>query len=178
MRTWIALLMVLLEVAAPAGSACAQTVDIMLTNPVVTASPGESLTFSGSLTNLHFEEVEITGSLLNLTGSWATDDSPFLLNAPLTLLPASPSGNFEMFTVQVDAGAVPDVYTGTFQVLGGPLGSGAANVLGTASFSIDVRAVPEGDSLTLLLGATPVLACALWHRRRRLQTTEIPSMVI
>lgn len=170
MRTWITLMLAVLAAFAAPGAARAQTVDITLTQTAVSGNSGDTFTFGGSLTNLAFEEVEINGSLLSLVGAFTTDDSPFLVNAPFSLSPGSSSETFDMFSVQIDAGVAPGVYNGSFQVLGGTLGSGDANVLGTANFSVSVgdggaAAVPEGDSLALVLGALPVMAFACWRRR-------------
>ena len=98
------------------------------------------------------------------------DDSDFFANFPFFLTPGS-SFTGDLFVLTAPPGISPNVYLGTFTLLGGRDG-GAANFLGTVNFSLDVSApepvsVPEPSSLALLGGGLLWLMMAM---RRRLST--------
>jgi hypothetical protein len=136
----------------------------------LTASPGQTVTFSGTITNLESAIVDMNGCTITLPGQFVFDCvGPFFANAPLTVDANQTSLPFDMFTVTV---GVP--YTdpfglrppGTFTVLGGVEGPGGydgstQNILGEASFQVDV--VPEPGTATLFCFGVP-LAMALRRR--------------
>lgn len=165
---WIAVLCVL---AFP-GAAHAQSVNITLNNGAVSGNPGDSFTINGNIQNTGGVDVDINGSLLNVTGPITGDDSIFLVNAPFSVAVAANSGDFDMFTLSINPGATPGVYAGTFQILGRESGTGGPDiVLGVVAFQVTVLGaglgsnVPEGGSLALLLGGAPVAGCLYWRRR-------------
>ena len=158
-------------VAAPAAQA---QVVFQLTPPAQIGSPGDTLHFTGILTNLGASTVYLFGDSATLTGPGLTlDDTPFF-NGPTSLAPMGEAGDTYQggfFDVGIDSlTAVPGVYTGTFALTGGADPS-STDPLVSQDFTVivpgtDAAPVPEASTLVslglmLLLGGG-----ALWNARR------------
>jgi hypothetical protein len=123
----------------------------------MTASPGDTVTFSGSLVNEENTELNLNSCAINLTGISITGDCTlFLTNAPFTISALDTISSFQMFTITANLPYLdlPGIQNGSFDVLGGLTGSDL-NVLGTANFTVDVQ-TPE--PATFWLFAIPALA--------------------
>ena len=130
----------LLTVAAlavlPGATARADSLSITFDHSILSAAPGQTVTFRGTITNLENAIVDLNSCDVNLTGPFTTDSCvDFLLFAPLFLGPHETSAPFDMFTVTVDqpfTGPFGLQFPGIFTVLGGPDGD-AQNVLAQAN---------------------------------------------
>jgi len=156
-----------------APSTRAQSLDVTLIDADQTVSQGttvidfEATVFNPSSTaTIYLND----GSGTTSSPVLAVDDSPFFVNAPLSLAPGQSSGPFELFAVDLAATAALGSYTGNvFSIQGGADGGSftAFNDLADTKFSVSVTgttmAAPEIDpasamsALTLLLGSLAVL---------------------
>jgi hypothetical protein len=128
----------------------------------VSASPGEDVEFTGTLTNNTDETIYINADSFTFAIPGALDDSPFLNNAPISLAPDQVSSDFEMFDVMIPAGTPNGEYNGVFTVLGGS-DANALDVLNTISGSFGVQVTPEPAALPFL----GIALGALVYARRR-----------
>jgi hypothetical protein len=65
---------------------------------ILSAAPGQTVTFRGTITNLENAIVDLNSCDVNLTGPFTTDSCiDFLLFAPLFLGPLETSAPFDMF---------------------------------------------------------------------------------
>jgi hypothetical protein len=142
------------------GVASATPIFLSFDNANQTSFGGETLSFTGTLTNTTAGTLFINGDVLNFTGPFTTDDSPFLTNAPFTIDPSAPSSDFQMFTVDIPVLPAPGLYTGSLLVQGGTTAD-AMDSLGQATFSINIP-TPEPSSAWLML---PALALLFWKRK-------------
>jgi len=150
-----------LLMAAGLPAAHASDIQLDLSNTLLTGSPGDTLQFFATLTNLSptdtifFNSISATG----VSGDLDFEIVPFFLNAPLFLDPGESSGQFEIFDVAIDPAATPGEYPGnTISLLGGTDG-GALNDLADSVVEVDVEGpqtttVPEPSSW--LMAATCV----------------------
>jgi hypothetical protein len=156
------------------SSACADTVDVTLTNPPLSGSAGSTLQFFGTLSNNAILEEFLNGADSSGNANLIIDTSPFLLDptaaAPISLAPNGQPGAIataiHMFDVTIDPAAVPGLYGGLFEAIGGADGGNttAQDILGSVTFSVQVpssTAVPEPSCLGLL-GAG--IALLLWRK--------------
>ena len=120
------------------------------------------LLFGGTLSNNGNALIYLNGSDFSALGNaLEIDDTPFLTNAPLSLAP-NESWSGTMFTTRLNADVPLDVYTGTFNILGG---ASSEDRLTLASSEFHVVTVPAPQSWAVLLfGVAPGLC---WLRRRR-----------
>lgn len=170
-----------LLITAPAAQA---QVVFQLTPPAQIGNPGDTLHFTGILTNLGASTVYLFGDSATLTGPGLTlDDTPFFLDGPTSLAPMGEDGDTYQggfFDVGIDSlTAVPGTYTGTFALTGGADPS-SSDPLASQDFTVIVPGtntapVPEASTLVSLsillalgLGSLTVRA----HRRRRLSTAQ------
>lgn len=159
-------------IATPAAQA---QVVFQLTPPAQVGNPGDTLHFTGILTNLGTSTVYLFGDSATLTGPGLTlDDTPFFLDGPTSLAPMGEDGDTYQggfFDVNIDSlTAVPGVYTGTFALTGGDDPS-STDPLASQDFRVTVPGsnnapVPEASTLVslglmLLLGGAGV-----WGARR------------
>jgi hypothetical protein len=155
----------------PGAIARADSLAITFDHSILSAAPGETVTFSGTVTNLENAIVDLNSCGVNLTGPFTSDFcSLFLSNAPFFLNPHETSGPFDMFAVTVDlpfTGPFGVQSPGIFTVLGGPDGD-AQEVLARADFGVIVApeiAAPEPGSF-MLLGLAVTLSFVLWRGKR------------
>jgi hypothetical protein len=142
-------------------------------------APGQTVTFSGTITNLESVTVDLNGCDVNLPGPFTTDCGLFLANAPFFLNAHQTSASFGMFSVTAGV-TYPGPYGlrpgGIFTVLGGLEAGGVydpstQHILSQSTFAVTVA--PEPGTAALLCLALP-LAFALRrrsisHRRSRLR---------
>jgi hypothetical protein len=132
-------------------------------NPL-TGFPGDTLAFTGTLTNNTADTLFINADSFTFDIVGALDDPPFLNNAPISLDPGETSSDFEMFDVNIPVSQAPGAYYGVLTVLGGTDDT-ALNVLGSTDFEVDVT--PEPASY-LLVGGAIVLVLGRRGARSRL----------
>jgi len=112
------------------------------------------VTFSAALENVGATELFLNGDSFDLVGADLTvDDTKFLLNAPLSLLPGQLWAG-DIFDVQVGAQARTGSYTGSFTIFGGANTIAQEN-LGIRTFSLLVQepaAIPEPPSFLMVVG--------------------------
>ena len=154
---------------APLASRAQGLLDMTFTQPTLTVGTGGTVTFTGSLANNSGGTVYLTGDSFTLLGpGMTTNDAPFLLGAPLSLADGTAypnSGSASLFDVTVAPSLQDGLYTGYFNVLGGPT-SGDQTMEATEKFNVQV--VPEPSSLAALsLLALGVGAMAFRAHRRR-----------
>jgi len=177
--TQTALVLSLLPLALLAAPASAQlTLTLAPTDQF--GSPGDLLSFSGTLSNPTANSVFLNNDSVTFSGPAGTDGSPFLSYAPFSLDPMgtvngsgapTDSYNGSLFTLTLDPGSLPGTYLGTFSVLGGADGAATSQVA-SADFSVTVlpsapQPIPELSStvslgLLLALGGLVVIV-----KRRR-----------
>jgi hypothetical protein len=143
-----------LVLAMPAS---ADTLSLVLSNPVQIGIPGSTLTFdaTASAPNTNNATVFLNGDNFNVTLDGATIDDSDFLSFPFTLDPGD-SYTGPLFTVALPPTITPGTYnTGFFSILGGS-DSSAQDTIATANFEIgSPSAVPEpGTWLLLATGVT------------------------
>jgi hypothetical protein len=166
---------------APAAHA---QLNFALTPAGQAGNPGDTLQFTGTLSNPTASEVFLNGdSYSGLPAGLTLDDTPFFSNAPLSLQPAgsmdgsgNPTDSYTggFFNIAIDPSVTPGTYTGTFAITGGA-DSNASDTVATEDFSVTVNPspVPEASSvisfgLLLALGAGGVIVAA---RKKKAQPT-------
>ncbi len=146
----------------------ADSLDVTLTQSTITISQGTtSVAFFATIFNpSSTDTVYLNGdSPLTFSSSISVNDSPFLLNAPISLAPLATSSSFEIFDVVLAPGITPGSYSGVFSILGGPDGGTNTDFsdLADVSFTVDVTqktasTTPEPGTLLLLASGLPALA--------------------
>jgi hypothetical protein len=176
-KTALSFSIALLAVLALAMPASADTLSLVLSNPVQTAIPNTTLTFgaSASAPFSNSGTVFLNGDNFNLTLNGAViDDSGFLLNFPPTLDPGVGVAG-TLFTVALPSTIAPGTYTGFFSILGGS-DSGAQDTIATVDFEIDApAAVPEPGTWLLLATGLTLLAALLYQRSKTDDARYIPQ---
>jgi PEP-CTERM motif len=144
------------------ATAQAASISVSYDFPTLTARPGQTVTFRGTVTNLEAVVVDLNGCSVNMPGAFTTDNCGlFFTNAPLSLNPHETSFEFDMFTVtpnQPYSGPFGLQPAGIFTVIGaleGPGGTSPDTNLGSANFQVSV--VPEPGTAALLLLALGVI---------------------
>lgn len=131
------------------------------TNPL---QPGQTLSYSGTVTNTSGAEVFLNGDeiLLHPTDAFVIDDTPFLTMAPLSLQPGD-AYTGALFNLTAPSDPVSHSYSGTFTIFGGP-DSFTTDPVGVEAFRF--QAVPEPGAMALL-GGVVVSGIGFMLRRRR-----------
>ena len=146
-------------------------------------NPGDTLFFTGVLSNMTGSDVFINGDSLTFNGpapGLALDDSPF---APPVSLGAMGSGSDvysgSFFDVLIDPSAQAGTYSGTFLVTGGANGNASDELTDPMkeSFSVTVPAnpapVPEASSVVSLGLLLALGGAGLWSVKRRRPASAI-----
>lgn len=134
----------------------ADSVSVSLTQTSQTVTPGSTITFDATITNLSSTDAVYLNGDSSVTSSTllTVDDTPFLFNFPLSLGPSEASGPFSLFSVFIDPSTPIGTYDfDSFSILGG-LDSSSFDTLGTAEFSITVAnstVTPEPGTFYLFL---------------------------
>lgn len=155
------------------ATACAASLTINFDFPTLSVAPGQTVTFSGTISNGFSSTVDLNSLNVNITGNGFTVDSmPFFLG-PATVDGNSTTVNFSFFAVTLDDPfAYPGgIYSGTLDLLAGVQVGGIADpnvldLLGSANFQLDVvssSGVPEPASGAMVVAAVALLA---GYRRR------------
>jgi hypothetical protein len=164
----------LLALTLACAPACADALQINFDSTTITASPGQLITFSGTIGNNASSIVDLNNISVTLNGMFTVDISPFFaISNPATVSGSSDTVDFDFFNVTVDApytdplGAIQ----GTLTILGGVEGlngydPSVQDDLGSATFSVDVESsAPEPSAFVLLLTAAALaLLRKLWRR--------------
>jgi hypothetical protein len=154
-----------------ASQAKATNLLILLDSPVQTGSPGDFLSFTGTITNTTGSSVDLVGDNFNLTDfpPSALDDSPFFNNTPPSLAGGGSTGDVELFDITIpNPFTLPlgdNPYGGTFQVT-----DDSGDVVGTAFFTVDVQVqaqTPEPSAAVLATSAIAILSLVEIVRSRR-----------
>lgn len=151
-RCWSPVL--LFCVLCVATSAHASIIGVSLVPSPLTGSPGDTLTFQGTLFNSSGAAIWINEVSINLAGFDPSNVDPtdFILSATGLLLAGSSVGPVDFFAVTIPEPFGAGHYLGSVTVQGGATASDDA-VLGTANFQVNVSTsgatVPEPSSLIL-----------------------------
>ena len=157
----------LLAALALAIPASADTLSLVLSNPIQTGTPGSTLTFdaTASAPGSNSATIFLNGDNFNVVLDGATIDDSDFLSFPFTLDPGD-SFSGSLFTVALPSTLAPGTYTGFFSILGGS-DSGAQDTLATANFEIDAPStVPEPGTWLLLATGLTLLAALLYSRSK------------
>ncbi len=157
----------LVLVAFCVGSAQASLL-FTLDPAVLPGMPGDTLTFSGTLSNTFDYELFLNGNSLTFSGS----DTDFVVSGllgsvPLSLMPAGDSSGGDTYTgsvfdVQILSSAASGSYAGSYSMLGGA-DDQTQDELAASNFQVNVTAVPEPSSIIVVVGG---LGSLLAFRRR------------
>src|SRR5580658_1096925 len=91
-------------VAATAAKADPLPLTIVLDSPFQVGVGGQTLDFTGTITNPSGPTVSLGGDSFTLAGSFTTNDSGYVNNAPFTLSATQTSGDIDLFTITVAPG--------------------------------------------------------------------------
>jgi hypothetical protein len=149
-----------------AASAQAQVLIDLSPSTPQTITPGETIDFSGTVTNTG-ADVFVNGDELTLSPPnflFTFDDTPILTSSQLFPLPAGGTYTGPLFSITAPNGIINGSFDGTLTLLGGA-DTFTTDSLGSAAFRIN--AVPEPGAFALLAGGGVALSGALLRRRKR-----------
>jgi hypothetical protein len=146
-----------------AGSTAMATPITFITDLVAAErTTGSTVTFFATVTETGGSTTFLNGDTFGIALPLVGDDTPFLVNFPLSLSPLQ-SVTASFLSVTVPLATSPGLYSGSFAILGGssPTGLGP---LATQPIAVNVlapAAVPEpGEGVLLLLSTSATLAVA------------------
>ena len=160
-----ALIPILLFAASPLFGV---TLIVDLARQAMEAAPGQTVTYSGTMTNLEPGVVDLNGINITFTGQ-AVVDSVVFFSGPISVAGFGTSDLFPFFQITVD-----DPYTdpfgsllGSFTIVGGIEGingydGNASDVLGSQNFQLDVVPTPEPSTWMLLIGGFMAMTMPTW----------------
>lgn len=142
---------------------CADTIAVTFSAGTLIGTPGNILTFEGTITNTSGADVFINGAGITLAGFGPsdTDATDFILNTTGLLGMGASIGPTNFFTVTIPSQFATGQYPGVFAVQGGPTVSDDT-VLGTVPFQVNVNA-PEPSTFSLSITALLVTFFS-WRR--------------
>jgi hypothetical protein len=160
----------LIPIFLAAAAACHGSVlTVSLIPDTLIGYPGDTVKFFGSLTNTTGSEVFINNESVPFSLG-GVDGTPFLNNAPFSLLAFASSGTFEFLDITIPLGQGPGTYDGVFTVLGGASDT-AGEQLGSADFHVTVDTLSPEPASTVLVGLG-LAGASLLARRRRLKASS------
>lgn len=167
---FVCVVMALCLVFLASKNANADPVTFTLTNPNQVGTVGSTLTFMGSLTNVAAPTVTIVGDNFNgLPATLTLDDTPFVVNfLGQSITAGSTLGPLGVFTVTIEAGAVPGIYNGVFSVFFDS-DNGMGQETNFQTFSITVQSetpIPEPMTLWLLGSGLAGIVSMKFAKRR------------
>ena len=169
-KTALILSMFVLAVLLLVMPASADTINLVLSNPVQSGAPGSTLSFDATVSAplANAATVYLNGDSFDITipGSNPIDDSGFLFNFPLSLDPGD-TFTGTLFSVTLPSDLALGTYNGFFTITGG--GPADLNNLATVNFQVN-SAVPEPGTWALLATGLGILAMAISRRRPLTQT--------
>jgi hypothetical protein len=144
--------------------AFADTINLSLSNTVLSGVPGSTLSFLATVSapNTNEAAVFLNSDSFDVDSPLTLDDSPFFSNFPLSLNPGDSTTDV-LFTVTLPTDAAITDYSGFFTILGGADGF-AQDTLASTTF--EVNAVPEPSNV--LLVATGLAGLAFMGFSKRL----------
>lgn len=137
---------------------------VNLPNPTQFGSPGETVLFSGTLTNNGTDPIFLNGLSMSLDspdGGLVGSSDIFFSEAPLSLGGGENTVMIPLFTVTINSPFAGQGYTGLFEIIGGS-DETAQDIIASGAFSVQA-AVPE-PAFGPLAGA---LIGVCWLLRRR-----------
>jgi len=153
-----------LSVPAVAGS---YSVTLTLASPVQFGHSGEMVSFFATVMapGGNSGPVYLNGDSFNVASPLSLDDTPFLLNYPLSM---NPGDNFSglLFTLTIPNGTASGAYDGYFQIVGGSDPNGQGPLSNVVDFRLDVA---EPSALLLLLSSGSIALFGVVRRRRLLR---------
>lgn len=161
--------------ALAGGPVWAADITITLDATTLTAATGQTVGFSGVITNNGPSTVDLNDIDVNISSTAFMLDLTDFFTGPATLAGNSSTSSFAFFT------ATPDndpsgIYDGLITILGGTeVGNvydpTTQNILGTAVFHVDVQAASQSapEPSTLALMAIGILVGYSVHHRRQAQ---------
>ena len=159
-------------VAAVAGTSRAASISIALLNSDLTVAAGQTVVFSGTITNTEAVTIDLNGCFVNAPGTLTGDCTTglFFDNAPFTLDAGDTTPVIDLFSITVDPlySGPYGHFSGNFQVLGnvevgGVYDGGVQNLLGQQTFDVNILSPEPGTWMGLAGG----LGLLMMLRRRR-----------
>ena len=145
-----------------AGALATPVVTVAFNNSPVSGAAGSTVTLIATMNNTAAVTEFLVGDSFSLVGTPFTlaniNDSAFFGSWPLSLGAGANFGPAALFNLTIPVATASGKYTGTFNLLGGT-GSRDQNLIGSASFDVNVG-VPEpatGAAALLGLGALALL---------------------